>query len=372
MRSLHALWRTIEREAVLAGVEAQWQLWLGDDIDVARAFLKPEQNLASSYPCEHHPGACARRVVHHGPDDVVAVCGLDESECERLALKRADVVVYGLALTGLLAEVATALSCSGAVERINGTRAWSLGTRSGAQLFFVLPEREAGYAAPLATLLSRYPTGDLAALVPSQDSLAPADRALLSQRRAAIFSCDDLLEVDDDGQLTRRAPGPYVIPPTEVLTVRDGGGDYERKPIAICWRHDSDAPVTVSDNPAELDRVARAGARRRTLRRRHPRQAPLLEEQRQEEARRGRPDARRDGDAARIRRSPSCRARPRAPREPSRLDPFDDRVEEAGLQGDAPQGRSQHDLAPEVRALQGTPQSRRQARSSTRSAQTVA
>lgn len=254
MRSLHALWRTIEREAVLAGVEAQWQLWLGDDIDVARAFLKPEQNLASSYPCERHPGACARRVVHHGPDDVVAVCGLDESECERLALKRADAVVYALSLPRLLAGVGEALGCGGDVQPVAGARAWSLGARpGGASVFFVLPERETGYGGTLATILAHHPSGELAVLVPLADALAASDRSLLSQRRATVLACDEMLDLDDEGELTTRDP-TYVIPLVEPLMVRDGAGDYDRKPIAICWRHDSDAPVNVSDN-GELDRL---------------------------------------------------------------------------------------------------------------------
>lgn len=254
MPSLHELWRTIEREEVLAGVEAQWQLWLGDTVDVVRPFLKPEQNLASSYPCERHPSACARRVVHHGPDDIVAVCGLDESECDRLALKRADVVVYGLALPRLLAEVAHVLGGGGDVERISDARVWSLGSRSGTQFFFVLPDRDAGYEAPLATLLCRYPTGEFAVLVPTQDSLAPANRALLSQRRASALSCDDLLDLDGDGHFVRRQSATYVIPTTGVMTLHDGAGAYGPKPLAMCWRHDNATPVPIAD-AAELDRA---------------------------------------------------------------------------------------------------------------------
>ena len=254
MPSLHALWRTIEREEVLAGVEAQWQLWLGDVLDIVRPFLKPEQSLASSYPCEHHPSACARRVVHHGPDDIVAVCGLDESECDRLALKRADVVVYGLALPRLLAEVANVLGGGGDVERITDARVWSLGSRSTTQFFFVLPDRDAGYGAPLATLLSRYPTGEIAVLVPTHDSLAPADRALLSQRRASALECDELLELDDDGHFARRESATYVISTTEVLTLHDGAGAYGPKPLAMCWRHDSATPVQIID-AADLNHV---------------------------------------------------------------------------------------------------------------------
>ncbi|MCA9633923.1 MAG: hypothetical protein KC766_40015 [Myxococcales bacterium] len=246
MPSLHALWRTLEREAVLAGVEAQWHLWLGETLDAVRPFLKPEQELATSYPCERRPDTCARRVVHHGPDDIVAVCGMDVSECERMPLARADVVVHALALPRLLAQVGDALGCSGDVQPVTGARAWSIGVRpGGGAVFFALPDRESGYSTTLASVLAHHPSGDLAVLVPCADSLSASDRSLLSQRRATMISCDEVLALDDAGVLVQRSPA-YVMPTPEVLTVRDGAGEYQRKPIAVCWRHDSDAPVEIT------------------------------------------------------------------------------------------------------------------------------
>jgi len=248
MANMHALWRTLEREAVLAGVEAQWRLWLGETLDAVRPFLKPEQELATSYPCERQPDTCVRRVVHHGPDDIVAVCGLNVAECERLPLSRAEVVVHALALPSLLAQVSDALGCSGDVQPVTSARAWSLGVRpGGGAVFFVLPDREGGYSSTLASVLAHHPSGDLAMLVACADSLSAADRSLLSQRRATVIACDDVLDLDDAGQLIQRSP-TYVMPTSEVLTVRDGAGEYQRKPIAVCWRHDSDAPVQITSD----------------------------------------------------------------------------------------------------------------------------
>jgi len=245
MPSLYALWRTLESASVLAGVEAQWHAWLGEALEVVRPFVRSEQELATSYPCKRQPDTCARRVVHHGTDDIVAVCGLEVPECERMPLTRADVVVHALALPRLLANVSIALGCSGDVQPVTGARAWSLGVRpGGAALFLVLPDREAGYSTTLATVLAHHPSGDLVVLVPCSDSLSAADRSLLSQRRATVISCDESLGLDDASDLIQRSPA-YVMPTPEVLTVRDGAGQYERKPIAICWRHDVDAPVHI-------------------------------------------------------------------------------------------------------------------------------
>lgn len=246
MPSLHALWRTLEREEVLAGVEAQWRLRLGDAVDLARPFLMPEQDLASCYPCERNPDACARRIVHHGPDDIVAVCNLEIPECDRMPLQRADAIVYGLAVPRLLTSIGEALGCVGDPQAVIGARAWFVGNGpGGAQTFFVLPDRETGYSATLAMLLAHHPAGELAVLVPFADGLAATDRALLSQRRAAVLACNEVLDLDDEGHLIQRERA-YLIEPAETLTVRDGAGDYGRKPVAVCWRHDTESPVNIA------------------------------------------------------------------------------------------------------------------------------
>jgi hypothetical protein len=249
MKSLNQLWRIFEREQVLVGVEAQWQLWLGGPVDVLRPYLAPEQDLASSYPCENNPEYCTRRVVHHGPDDIVAVCGLDPPECDRLPLSRSDVIVYELALERFLPKIAEVIDCVGGVQKVAGTRAWSVGFRSGnTQVFFVLPSRGVGYAVPIAMLLAQHPMGELAVLVPRTRSLAGPERALLSQRRATILSCDELVGADHAGRLVRVRPEASHL---ELVKPPQSADSCPMRPVAIGWRDGEEAKTIAVE---ELDR----------------------------------------------------------------------------------------------------------------------
>jgi hypothetical protein len=110
MRDLLRVWRRVETLPVPAGVLAAWRAWLGDDLPVLERCLRPEQGLATAYPCPHpvHDG-CPRRVVHHGPDRIVAVCGNTSACCEPLVLERRDLVIHALDPSRWLAEVTAAL-----------------------------------------------------------------------------------------------------------------------------------------------------------------------------------------------------------------------------------------------------------------------
>lgn len=97
MRELLRVLRRIEVLPVTAGVDAQWKELLGDDLELIEPYLQPEQRLATSYPCPHPVDEhCPRRVVHHGPDDIVAVCGNASPQCDALELCRGDLVVRRL------------------------------------------------------------------------------------------------------------------------------------------------------------------------------------------------------------------------------------------------------------------------------------
>jgi len=110
MHDLLRVWRRVEALPVPAGVEVQWKELLGDDCSLLEPFLKPEQRLATSYPCPHpvHDD-CPRRVVQHGPADIVAVCGNASPQCEPLKLSRRDLVVRTLKTAEWIEAVTLAL-----------------------------------------------------------------------------------------------------------------------------------------------------------------------------------------------------------------------------------------------------------------------
>jgi hypothetical protein len=163
-----------------------------------------------------------------------------------MPLTRADVVVYGLDLPGLLCKASAALGCPGKALPVANNGTWSLGARpGGGSVFFVLPDRETGYTGPLAVLLANYPEGDIAVLMPTVEGLGAVDRALLSYRRVTVLACDEVFSVDASGQVTANEPS-YAIPTDEALAVRDGVGGCKCSPLAVCWRHEDVAPVNIT------------------------------------------------------------------------------------------------------------------------------
>ena len=114
------VWRRVEALPVPAGVDAQWRDLLGDDLRLVEPYLKPEQRLATSYPCPHpvHDD-CPRRVVHHGPNDVVAVCGNASPQCEPLKLSRRDLVVRTLKMKEWIAAVVDELRAANGLDALD-------------------------------------------------------------------------------------------------------------------------------------------------------------------------------------------------------------------------------------------------------------
>ena len=136
MHDLLRIWRRVEAMPVTAGVELQWRELLGDDLHLLKSFLSPEQRLATSYPCPHpvHDG-CPRRVVHHGPEDIVAVCGNAAPQCDPLHLRRGDLVIYSLKRPEWIAAITAAL------REANGLAEADLETPEGVVALGVLARR---------------------------------------------------------------------------------------------------------------------------------------------------------------------------------------------------------------------------------------
>ena len=120
MHDLLRTWRRVEALQVAAGVDEQWTELLGDDLRVLEPYLKPEQQLATSYPCPHpvHDD-CPRRVVHHGPGDIVAVCGNASPQCEPLKLTRQQLVIRSLKTKEWIAAVVAELRAANGLDPLD-------------------------------------------------------------------------------------------------------------------------------------------------------------------------------------------------------------------------------------------------------------
>lgn len=103
-------WAACETLIGQAAVEAEWKRLAGDDYNAAKAFLRPLQEHATSYPCPNEPQcACSHRVVDHGNGCIVAVCRCDPPCCDKVLLTKSDLVIYELDRPLLYAAITDAL-----------------------------------------------------------------------------------------------------------------------------------------------------------------------------------------------------------------------------------------------------------------------
>ncbi len=116
MKRLKRLWRAFEEPFGIRGVRTHWRRILGDEFAAVSPFLRRLREPSETYPCPRLGGdGCPRRVVVHGPEDIVAVCHCVPKACDTLKLQPADIVEYDFdwkrfceALSGLLQLVSVA------------------------------------------------------------------------------------------------------------------------------------------------------------------------------------------------------------------------------------------------------------------------
>lgn len=166
MHDLLRIWRRVEALPVAAGVKLQWRELLGDDLQLIEPYLKPEQRLATSYPCPHPVhDECPRRVVHHGQDNIVAVCGSAAPQCDPVRLNRSDLVVYSLKHEEWLAAVTSALRDVNGLGEVDldspdGVVVIGMLARRGKQLLIVWVRDAEGDVETLARAIRSQVEGD--------------------------------------------------------------------------------------------------------------------------------------------------------------------------------------------------------------------
>jgi len=267
MRELTRLWRTLEAAPVLAGVELQWQEWLGPDLEAARPFLRPESELAAVYPCPSGGGEhCPRRVVVHGPEDLVAVCANAPAECDAVRLKRADLVVHRLDIGAFAKDVARLLELDDAggepIDDLHGVHALGTVVVAAAQrvpVFLVLQSRSEEGQYSVERLLARYPATSFLVVLPTTKVRA-ATRSALHARACGVIACADLAAWDPAKGLVAknraeellaafRARFVYDTTPLPPLMVREPVAVYGAR--ALAFTHEAPAGRAVAEDEYE-------------------------------------------------------------------------------------------------------------------------
>ena len=129
------LWKNLERFASPATVLAEWRMVLGDEFADAEPFLRVTQEQAEGYPCTRSPACeCRHEVVFHSPQNIVAACRCEPSECQSIRLEPRDLLIYAMDMSRLCAAVARALKFDGASVNSGishgAPNTWRVGTNS--------------------------------------------------------------------------------------------------------------------------------------------------------------------------------------------------------------------------------------------------
>lgn len=205
---LARFWYACETITGQAAVEAEWKRLAGADYEVAKVFVRPRQELASSYPCPHEPQcACNHRVIDHGNGRIAAVCRCDHSSCDTIILTKSDLLIYELDLSVLRTAIIDALSLQSARADVPGIP-WA--TRVGFDspcagyrfsVYLILtPQRDRFTSAVFALAASH--SGPFIVIGPTDRKCEPGCTELLAARKSLLLTLSDVLSIDMSGRPT--------------------------------------------------------------------------------------------------------------------------------------------------------------------------
>lgn len=203
MKSLKRLWQGLEALPGLAGVLAEWREVWGQTYEVGKAFLRPTDQLASSYPCPSPGGdGCPRGVVVHSDDDIVAVCRQRPKQCNSIKLTRADVLVYELNRKGLCSAVASALGViplsrpANVLPQAFRIGHYPLATGRRAPVYLAIQHEAQSLRDTVWRLLAKSDSSCIL-ITPTSHLCNAETQGMLSEDGALLLALDDVLALDD-------------------------------------------------------------------------------------------------------------------------------------------------------------------------------
>jgi len=201
-RRTDPFWRLLADRPRTTGTLTDWRGLLGDAFDLVRPVLKPTGDYARAWVCgDSGKVGCYREVHDHG-NQVVAVCGEQPRRCERITLRRDDLVLYAVDPRRLGRSLLTGVT-ELEDEHTPMERGWFLGTaRFGGEPIAL----HLGFVAEAGALLSvrralqdRWPDRRVVLLVPMAEQVDAAARAALEGMGGIVLALDESLH--DTGTL---------------------------------------------------------------------------------------------------------------------------------------------------------------------------
>ena len=209
-------WQSLAQIPSLRATLTEWSSIAGSDYPLLEDFLRPTNVLADSYPCTSADGSCgaAARVIMHGTNDLVSVCGCQPARCAPQTLNRSDVLIHEVNLVKLGTAIAAAFTIE---PNVRPLPSWSSTLQIGFDSTSSSPERIAVYfsrfaepanlARVAAHLLATYP-GPSVLLAPLDHACGPEVRQLLRQVGGDCLGLDRLMPATGDRRLA--APPPLA------------------------------------------------------------------------------------------------------------------------------------------------------------------
>jgi hypothetical protein len=217
MKKLKRLWRTLEEPYGVRGVRAHWRRFLGDELAATSPFLRKLKEPSEMYPCPRLGGdGCPRRVVVHGPEDIVAVCNRVPKACETLKLRPADIVEYDfdwkrfcefLSDLFALATVAEPLPMQKGVWHVGS---WAATAADHRPVFLFASSSRSSFDAAACTQLITH-QAQLIVLAPTSRFTGGTALEGLQQRGAALLALEDIVLRSDDGMLVAAGALPELL-----------------------------------------------------------------------------------------------------------------------------------------------------------------
>ena len=161
MSSLSLLWLKFGRTEGQTGTLPDLQAYYGSVWPSISGYFLPTQQLALSVGCPKPGGpGCPRKVVIHGHDDIVAVCGNAPKQCDPITLHRQDIIIHELRLDLVLGDLARFLHVKGGDPQNILPLTWNLGVyaapeRSPMTVFVSLQSDSDGMQSVIIQLLAQ-------------------------------------------------------------------------------------------------------------------------------------------------------------------------------------------------------------------------
>ena len=204
---LNRFWQALEKVPGRTAVPAEWQRLLGKDYEAFKGLLRPTQKLAQSFPCTQPTDCgCCHAIVHHGPDDIVAVCRCDPIRCDAIPLRRADIILYELHVDGLAHTVADALGIECVVTSVGMVPStWNIGTycpTAGFRfpVYMTIQLQANGFQQAVANLAASVEEAFIL-IAPTRNFCHPSTEEVLRSQNALLLLLDELIGADANGRV---------------------------------------------------------------------------------------------------------------------------------------------------------------------------